>query len=111
MATDFENMIKGRQKVKFKEKETKGGKFRKDIKKEIKEIKLREKKDKPRKLKRPDVSGPQMMKDNMMDFRKSLENLKNDPRSKLARGGRTEYRKGGGVCLRGMNREAIGKNS
>ena len=111
MTSVFENEKKFRRGKKFEPKKTKGEKFRKDIKKEIKEIKLREKKDKPRKLKRPDVSGPQMMKDNMMDFRKSLENLKNDPRSKLARGGRTEYRKGGGVCLRGMNREAIGKNS
>ena len=28
-----------------------------------------------------------------------------------AMGGRINYRKGGGVCLRGMNRDAIGKNS
>jgi len=28
-----------------------------------------------------------------------------------AMGGRINYRKGGGVCLRGMNREAVGKNS
>jgi hypothetical protein len=27
------------------------------------------------------------------------------------KGGRAEYRKGGGVCLRGMNRDAVGKNS
>ena len=30
---------------------------------------------------------------------------------KKAKGGRAGYRKGGGVCLRGMNRDAIGKNS
>ena len=29
----------------------------------------------------------------------------------LKSGGRAGYRKGGGVCLRGMNREAVGKNS
>jgi hypothetical protein len=29
----------------------------------------------------------------------------------MAKGGRAGYRKGGGVCLRGMNRDAIGKNS
>ena len=29
----------------------------------------------------------------------------------LKSGGRAEYRKGGGVCLRGMNRDAVGKNS
>ena len=107
----FENEKKFRKGKKFVPKETKGEKFRKDISKEIKEIELRKQKDKPRKLKRPDVSGPQKMKDNMMDFGKSLENLKNDPRSKLAKGGRAGYRKGGGVCLRGMNRDAIGKNS
>ena len=111
MTSVFENEKKFRKGKKFVPKETKGEKFRKNIKKEIKEIKFREKKDKPRKLKSPNVSGPQKMKDNMMDFGKSLENLKNDPRSKLAKGGRAGYRKGGGVCLRGMNRDAIGKNS
>ena len=30
---------------------------------------------------------------------------------KFNKGGRAGYRKGGGVCLRGMNRDAIGKNS
>ena len=111
MTSVFENEKKFRKGKKFEPKETKGDIFRKNIKKEIKEIKFREKKDKPRKLKRPDVSGPQKMKDNMMDFGKSLKNLKNNPRSKLAKGGRAGYRKGGGVCLRGMNRDAIGKNS
>ena len=28
-----------------------------------------------------------------------------------AMGGRINYRKGGGVCLRGMNKDAVGKNS
>ena len=43
--TDFEQRIMGNQKVKFKDKETKGGKFRKDLNKAIKELNLREKKD------------------------------------------------------------------
>ena len=30
---------------------------------------------------------------------------------KKAKGGRIGLRRGGGVCLRGMNRDAIGKNS
>ena len=34
-----------------------------------------------------------------------------DFRGSKAKGGRAGYRKGGGVCLRGMNRDAIGKNS
>jgi len=35
---------------------------------------------------------------------------KSKPKFK-AMGGRINYRKGGGVCIRGMNRDAIGKNS
>ena len=109
----FENEKKFRKGKKFVPKETKGEKFRKDISKEIKEIELRKQKDKPRKLKRPDVSGPQKMKDNMMDFEKSLENLEKDPRSKLAKGGRAMYKSGMRVCKlakRGKGR-AYGKNS
>ena len=109
----FENEKKFRKGKKFVPKETKGEKFRKDISKEIKEIELRKQKDKPRILKRPDVSGPQKMKDNMMDFEKSLENLEKDPRSKLAKGGRAMYKSGMRVCKlakRGKGR-AYGKNS
>ena len=113
MTSVFENEKKFRKGKKFELKETKGEKFRKDLNKAIEELNLREKKDKPRKLKRPDVSGPQMMKDNMMDFRKSLENLEKDPRSKLAKGGRAMYKSGMRVCKlakRGKGR-AYGKNS
>jgi len=109
----FEFEKRMRKGKKFVPKETKGEKFRKDISKEIKEIELRKQKDKPRKLKRPDVSGPQKMKDNMMDFEKSLENLEKDPRSKLAKGGRAMYKSGMRVCKlakRGKGR-AYGKNS
>ena len=109
----FEFEKRMRKGKKFVPKETKGEKFRKDISKEIKEIELRKQKDKPRILKRPDVSGPQKMKDNMMDFEKSLENLEKDPRSKLAKGGRAMYKSGMRVCKlakRGKGR-AYGKNS
>ena len=109
----FENEKKFRKGKKFVPKETKGEKFRKDISKEIKEIELRKQKDKPRILKRPDVSGPQKMKDNMMDFEKSLENLEKDPRSKLAKGGRAMYKSGMRVCklAKRGNGRAYGKNS
>ena len=108
--TDFEQKIIGNQKVKFKDKETKGGKFRKDLNKAIEELNLREKKDRPAKLKAP---AAEKMKDNMMDFDKSLENLEKDPRSKLAKGGRAMYKSGMRVCKlakRGKGR-AYGKNS
>ena len=131
MATDFENMIKGRQKVKFKDKETKGGKFRKDLKKAIEggEEKKLPKRD-PKKI---------------MEIDKSLKNLKSDfrfpkkipgPRTgrtgtmtpepeaprkpgedkemqPLAKGGRAMYKSGMRVCKlakRGKGR-AYGKNS
>jgi len=42
----------------------------------------------------------------------NLKNPKSNTRVKYkAMGGRINYRKGGGVCLRGMNKEAVGKNS
>ena len=131
MATDFENMIKGRQKVKFKDKETKGGKFRKGLKKAIEggEEKKLPKRD-PKKI---------------MEIDKSLKNLKSDfrfpkketgPRTgrtgtmtpepeaprkpgedkemqPLAKGGRAMYKSGMRVCKlakRGKGR-AYGKNS
>ena len=141
----FENEKKFRKGKKFVPKETKGEKFKKNIFKEIKEIKLRKQKDRPATLKSPEllksptermnekkanirearmstkikgynerVPGPAAkMKDNMMDFDKSLENLEKDPRSKLAKGGRAMYKSGMRVCKlakRGKGR-AYGKNS
>ena len=44
----------------------------------------------------------------MKEAKKNMN--KSKPKFK-AIGGRINYRKGGGVCLRGMNREAVGKNS
>ena len=140
----FENEKKFRKGKKFVPKETKGEKFRKDLKEAVKELNLREKKDRPEKLKAPEpksstermnekkanirearmstkirgynerVPGPAAkMKDNMMDFEKSLENLEKDPRFKLAKGGRAMYKSGMRVCKlakRGKGR-AYGKNS
>ena len=43
---------------------------------------------------------------------KQTKNKRSNTRTKFkAMGGRINYRKGGGVCLRGMNKEAVGKNS
>ena len=109
----FENEKKFRKGEKFEPKKTKGEKFRDNLNKSIKESEFREKKDRPKKLKSPDVSGPEKMKDNMMDFEKSLKNLENDPRSNLAKGGRAMYKSGMRVCKlakRGKGR-AYGKNS
>ena len=131
MATDFENMIKGRQKVKFKRGETKGESFRKKIKEAVErgEEKKLPKRD-PKKI---------------MEIDKSLKNLKSDfrfpkketgPRTgrtgtmtsepeaprkpgedkemqPLAKGGRAMYKSGMRVCKlakRGKGR-AYGKNS
>jgi len=108
---EFEKKM--REGEKFEPKKTKGEKFRDNLNKSIKELEFREKKDRPKKLKRPDVSGPEKMKDNMMDFEKSLKNLENDPRSNLAKGGRAMYKSGMRVCKlakRGKGR-AYGKNS
>ena len=111
MATDFENMIKGRQKVKFKDKETKGGKFRKDLKEAVKELNLREKKDRPAELKSPNVSGPQKMIDNMMEDSYTKE--RQLEQKKFSKGGRAMYKSGMRVCklaMKGRGR-AYGKNS
>ena len=45
-------------------------------------------------------------------FEQSKKPKKNKSKPKFkAMGGRINYRKGGGVCIRGMNRDAIGKLS
>ncbi len=63
MATDFEQMIKGKEKVKFKSKGTKGDFLRKELKEAIKEADFRESKDRSKILKRPFVSGPKKKSD------------------------------------------------
>jgi len=125
--TDFEQKIIGNQKVKFKDKETKGGKFRKDLKEAIE-------KGKEKKL-------PKRNPTKIMEIDKSLKNLKSDfrfpkkdpgptgttipepkaPRKPgedkemqpLAKGGRAMYKSGMRVCKlakKGKGR-AYGKNS
>ena len=130
MTSVFENEKKFRKGKKFEQKETKGEMFRKNLKEQIKKL---DKIDKPK----PGSTKPK----NIMKIEKSLENLKKDfrfpkkekppidfkrrqPPNKprrvpgeqkemqpLSKGGRVGYRKGGGICKRGMNRDAIGKNS
>ena len=106
MTSVFENEKKFRKGKKFESKKTRGNKFRKDINSATKESNIRKRRDKSFYLE-PGSTKPK----NIMNMEKSLENLKKDSRSNLAKGGRTGYRKGGGVCIRGMNRDAIGKNS
>jgi hypothetical protein len=111
------------------EKETRGEKFRK---------KLKEERDRRKKT---DILEIGSSKPKALEVEKSLENLKEDFRPKikkrmpertgpigtaenppkrkpgeekimtpLARGGRAMLR-GGGICKRGMNKKAVGKNS
>ena len=49
--------------------------------------------------------NPKMLKEKVEDFYKPFDKKRN-----LAKGGRAMLR-GGGICKRGMNRQAIGKNS
>jgi hypothetical protein len=48
---------------------------------------------------------PKLLKEKVEDFYKPFEQKRN-----LAKGGRAGL-KGGGICKRGMNRKAVGKNS
>ena len=50
-------------------------------------------------------NNPKMLKEKVEDFYKPFDKKRN-----LAKGGRAMLR-GGGICKRGMNRQAIGKNS
>ena len=55
-----------------------------------------------------------LTQDQIRDYqeKKGTKNKRSNTRTKFkAMGGRINYRKGGGVCLRGMNKEAVGKNS
>jgi hypothetical protein len=111
MTSVFENEKKFRKGKKFVPKETKGGKFRKDLKEAVKELNLREKKDRPAELKSPNVSGPQKMIDNMMEDSYTKE--RQLEQKKFSKGGRAMYKSGMRVCKlakRGKGR-AYGKNS
>jgi len=86
MTDSFTLLKKARAGQKFEKKETKGEKFKKNLKEAIKETEIREEKDKPKKLKGSKTDLTNTMK----------------------------FSKGGRVCKiakRGMNRDAIGKNS
>jgi len=131
MATDFEQKIKGREKVKFKNKGTKGDVLRKDLKKAIEELNLRERKDRPKGLKIGNKDAPKGM-----NIGNSLNNLKREFKNRfgkeeikpsppprkpgeekimtpLAKGGRAGYKSGSKGCklaMKGKGR-AYGKNS
>ena len=104
MTSVFENEKKFRKGKKFEEKETKGESFRKDIKKlrkpEKQEKKIPKDPNKKPNTKVFDVIGDVLKTPFIMRGGKDL-----------AKGGRVGYRKGGGICKKGMNRQAIGKNS
>jgi hypothetical protein len=72
-----------------------GGKFTDQLKERLK----KQNGKKPGASVRPDQRGPEKIRKLRI---KKIE---------FKTGGRAGYRKGGGVCLRGMNRDAIGKNS
>ena len=59
---------------------TKGDVLRSELKEAIKQADFRESIDRPKTLKRPDVSGPKKKSDNMMgkDTERSLKNLKKE---------------------------------
>tara|TARA_R100000654_G_scaffold16204_1_gene34115 strand:- start:18 stop:326 length:309 start_codon:yes stop_codon:yes gene_type:complete len=82
MTSVFENEKKFRKGKKFKPKKTRGDKFRKDISSAIKESNIRKRRDKSFYLE-PGSTKPK----NIMNMEKSLENLKKDSRSNLAKGG------------------------
>ena len=56
-------------------------------------------------------TGPRSTKGSLGDAINQFRVMDDKIAVKMSKGGRAGYRKGGGVCLRGMNREAIGKNS
>jgi hypothetical protein len=127
---DYSNFSKKKE---FEKKKTKGENFREKLKKAIKETDFRESKDRNKKLKRPNVPGPEKKSDNMMgkNTERSSENLKkefnerfNPPKAPLpsqipegmqplSRGGRAGFKRGTRGCklaTKGKGR-AYGKNS
>ena len=141
MATDFEQMIKGKEKVKFKSKGTKGDFLRKDLKKAIEELNLRESKDRPKTLKRGNKGAPKGLgMGSSFGFSRSLKNLRKEfeerfdkqkapkePKAPepsrtpgeqkemqpLSKGGRAGYKAGSKGCKLAMKGKgrAYGKNS
>ena len=127
MATDFEQKIKGKEKVKFKRK-FKGDLLRKELKDAIKEAEFRESKDRPKTLKRGNVGAPKGMNigSSLGDLKKEFKNrfgkeeIKPSPAPQqpgrmqpLSKGGRAGYKSGTRGCKlakKGKGR-AYGKNS
>jgi len=122
MATDFENIVKGREKVKFKDKETKGETFRKKIKQVIE-------KGGPKKLSERDPKKIMEIDKSLKDLRKEFDLRFDKPKFEkqrpkrvpgekkemqpLSKGGRAMYKSGTRGCKlakKGKGR-AYGKNS
>ena len=103
MATSvFENEKKLRQGTKFEKKETKGDQLRADLKKQL------------NKLKKGSSENPMKMERRKENLRSRYEKLGGTAKFmdelKMAKGGRATL-KGGGICKKGMNKKAIGRNS
>jgi hypothetical protein len=78
-----------------------GGKFTDQLKERLK----KQNGKKPGASVRPDQRGPEKIR------KLRIKKIDSTGKIEFKTGGRAGYRKGGGVCLRGMNRDAIGKNS
>ena len=103
MATSvFENEKKLRQGTKFEKKETEGDKLREELKKQL------------NKLKKKSFENPMKMERRKENLRSRYEKLGGTAKFmdelKMAKGGRAMLR-GGGICKKGMNKKAVGKNS
>ena len=111
MTDSFDLLKKARTGEKFEPIETRGERFKKNIRKKIKESDIRKRRDRSFYLE-PGSIKPK----NIMKTEKSLEKLRNDPRFKMekrASGGRVGLKSGMRVCKlakRGKGR-AYGKNS
>jgi hypothetical protein len=103
MATSvFENEKKLRQGTKFEKKETKGDQLRAELKKQL------------NKLEKKSFENPMKMERRKENLRSRYEKLGGTAKFmdelKMAKGGRATL-KGGGICKKGMNKKAIGRNS
>ena len=106
---EFEKKI--RKGKKFKKEETKGDIFKKKLKEALK---TDNKSSNGKDIKTMNIN--ESLKNLKEDFRfpeikkQKLQPPERKPMQPLAKGGRAGL-KGGGICKRGMNRKAIGKNS
>ena len=93
--------------------ETKGDLFRKKVKDSLKNKSFITKKTEQPKGKMLEADDESLREEYKNRFNKKIEkkvDAKEMEPAKLKSGGRAGLR-GGGICKRGMNREAIGKNS